>query len=83
MIAGYDPNNMEFRRSEVRFRLEYMKALSDFIWVGAQVGYIYAYRFNVDSGNDYRSFGADMPYVMENEMTGAPYFQITLNLVSP
>jgi hypothetical protein len=83
MIAGYDPNNMEFRRSEVRFRLDYMKAITDFIWVSAQVGYIYAYRFNVDSGNAYRSFGSDMPYVMENEMTGAPYFQITLNLVSP
>lgn len=83
MIAGYDPNNMEFRRSEIRFRLDYMKALTDFIWISAQVGYIYAYRFNVDSGNDFRPFGSDMPYVMENEMKGAPYFQITLNLVSP
>jgi hypothetical protein len=83
MIAGYDPNNIEFRRSEVRFRLDYMKALSDFIWISAQVGYIYAYRFNVDSGNDFRPIGSDMPYVMENEMKGAPFFQITLNLVSP
>jgi hypothetical protein len=82
-IPAYDPNNIEFRRSEIRFRLDYMKALTDFIWVSAQVGYIYAYRFNVDSGNDFRSFGSDIPYVMENEMKGAPFFQITLNLVSP
>ena len=83
MIPGYDPNNLEFRRSEIRFRLEYMKALSDFIWVSAQAGYIYAYRFNVDSGNDFRFFTSDAPYVMENNMKPAPYFQITLNLVSP
>lgn len=105
MISGYDANNLEFRRSEVRFRLEYFKqlsdlfpsknksdqtkvaskigAMSDFIWLSIQAGYIYAYRFNVDSGNDYRSFGSDMPYVMENEMKGAPFFQISLNLVSP
>jgi hypothetical protein len=83
MIAGYDPNNIEFRRSEIRFRLDYMKAITDFIWISAQVGYIHAYRFNVDSGNDFRPFGSDMPYVMENRMGGAPYFQITLNLVSP
>jgi len=83
MVAGYDANDIEFRRSEVRFRLDYMKALSDFIWVSVQAGYIYAYRFNVDSGNAFRSFGSDMPYVMENEMKGAPFFQVTLNLVSP
>lgn len=83
MIAGYDADNLEFRRSEIRFRLDYMKQLYEFIWLSVQAGYIYAYRFNVDSGNDFRSFGSDRPYVMVNEMTGAPFFQITLNLVSP
>jgi hypothetical protein len=83
MIEGYDADNLEFRRSEIRFRLDYMKQLYEFIWVSVQAGYIYAYRFNVDSGNDFRSFGSDMPYVMENEMTAAPYFQFTINLVSP
>jgi len=83
MLPGYDANNLEFRRSEIRFRLDYMKQLYDFIWLSVQAGYIYAYRFNVDSGNDFRSLLSDMPYVMENEMKGAPFFQITLNLVSP
>ncbi len=104
-VPGYDPNNIEFRRSEIRFRLEYFKQLSDlfggsksadatkvkskigamadFIWLSVQAGYIYAYRFNVDSGNDFRPFGSDKPYVMENQMKPAPYFQISLNLVSP
>jgi hypothetical protein len=83
IATDYDPSNIEFRRSEIRFRLDYMKALTDFIWLSAQVGYIYAYRFNVDSGNEFRSLTSDMPYIMENEMSGAPYFQLTLNLVSP
>lgn len=83
MLPAYDANNLEFRRSEVRFRLDYMKQLYDFIWLSVQAGYIYAYRFNVDSGNDFRSLVSDMPYIMENEMKGAPFFQITLNLVSP
>lgn len=83
MIPGYDADNLEFRRSEIRFRLDYMRQVYDFIWVSVQAGYIYAYRFNVDSGNDFRFFGSDKPYVMENEMKGAPFFQITLNLVSP
>lgn len=104
-IPGYNPNGIEFRRSEVRFRLEYFKQLSDFfpnsnksdatkvkskigamadfIWLSIQAGYIYAYRFNVDSDNDYRSFGSDKPYIMENQMKPTPYFQISLNLVSP
>ena len=82
-VTNYKSDNLELRRSEIRLRLDFQKALSDFIWISAQAGYILNYKFNVDSGNFYRGFGSTQPMVMENEVTGAPYFQLTLNLVSP
>jgi hypothetical protein len=82
-VQNYKSDNLELRRSEIRLRLDFQKALSDFIWISAQAGYIVNYKFNVDSGNFYRGFGSDEPMVMENEVSGAPYFQLTLNLVSP
>jgi hypothetical protein len=83
MVEGYDNEKIELRRSEIRPRLEFQRALTDFIWVSAQAGYIINYSFNVDSGNFYRGFGSDRPFVMENSVTSAPYFQFSINLVSP
>lgn len=82
-VENYQGDNLELRRSEIRLRLDFQRALSDFIWISAQAGYIVNYKFNVDSGNFYRGFGSSAPMVMENDVTGAPYFQISLNLVSP
>jgi hypothetical protein len=110
MPIDYNPNHIELRRSEIRFRLEYTKAISgffpksdaqkksqkeakglaakiqsmsDFIWIGFQVGVIQAYRFDADSGNFMRLLGDDTPFLMENTMGRSLYFQLTLNLVSP
>jgi hypothetical protein len=83
MVEGYDNSKIELRRSEIRTRLDFQRALSDFIWVGFQAGYIINYGFNVDSGNFYRGFGSDRPFVMENSVSSAPYFQVSINLVSP
>lgn len=83
MIDGYSRDALELRRSEIRLRLDFQKALTSFIWVSAQAGYILNYRFDVDSGNFFRGFFGDQPYVMQNSVSGAPYFQVTLNLVSP
>lgn len=83
MIEGYDNKNIELRRSEIRPRLDFQRALTDFVWVGVQAGYMINYSFNVDSDNFYRSFGSDRPFVMENSVTSAPYFQVSINLVSP
>ncbi|MEN9302774.1 MAG: hypothetical protein RL264_1203 [Bacteroidota bacterium] len=83
MEADYDNQKIELRRSEIRPRLDFQQAITDFIWVGVQAGYIVNYNFNVDSGNFYRGFGSSRPFVMENSVTSAPYFQISLNLVSP
>lgn len=82
-IDNYSSDNLELRRSEIRLRFDFQRALSDFIWIGAQAGYIVNYKFNLDSGNFYRGIGSSAPMVMENQVSSAPYFQISLNLVSP
>jgi hypothetical protein len=83
MVNDYDNSRIELRRSEIRPRLDFQRAITDFIWVGAQAGYLINYGFNVDSGNFYRGFGSDRPFVMENIVNSAPYFQVSINLVSP
>jgi hypothetical protein len=82
-VTDYNSDLLELRRSEIRLRLDFQRAITDFIWISAQAGYIINYNFNLDSGNFYRGFGSDRPMLMENDVTSAPYFQLTLNLVSP
>lgn len=79
----YDAGNLELRRSEIRLHAKYEYGITSFIWLSAQVGYALNYRFDVDNGEFFRGFFKDVPYVMENDVTGAPYVQLTLNLVSP
>jgi hypothetical protein len=43
MISGYDANNLEFRCTGIRFRLDYIRQANNFIWVCIHAGYIYAY----------------------------------------
>lgn len=83
MIEDYDNRKIELRRSEIRPRIDFQRAITDFIWFGVQAGYIVNYSFNVDSGNFYRGFGSSKPFVMENNVTSAPFFQVSINLVSP
>ncbi len=82
-VDNYDNQKIELRRSEIRLRLDFQQAITDFIWFGVQAGYIINYSFNVDSGNFYRGPGSTKPFVMENTVSSAPYFQISINLVSP
>jgi len=83
--ANFNPayNNLELRRSEIRPRVTYEKALTDFIWISAQLGYRINYNFNIDQGDTFRLIGSDVPYYMDNTLTNTWYFQISLNLVSP
>lgn len=80
-------NDLEIRRSELRFRLKYERQLISFIWVSAKVGYRYNYSFNVDraeNGDDFfRGFFGDQLYVMENNLTNPLFFNFSVNLVSP
>ncbi len=82
-VDGYDRDKIELRRSEIRLNVKYEKALSDFIWISAQVGYAINYRSDVDSGEFFRGFFRDINYVQENNVAGVPYVQFSINLVSP
>ncbi len=75
-------NDPQLKRSEIRPRLTYECSLYQFIWLSVQVGYRMNYRFNLDDGDFYRN-ASSKPYVMENKPSGAYYFNISLNLVSP
>lgn len=76
-------NNLELRRSEIRPRITYERAITDFIWISAQLGYRINYNFNIDKGDSFRVLGDNTPYYIENTLTNAMYVQISLNLVSP
>jgi hypothetical protein len=79
-VQGLD--NPELRRSELRIRLTFERSLKDFIWLSAQAGLRYNWSFNLDDGDIFRGFG-DKPYALENDLSEAFYFNISLNLVSP
>lgn len=72
----------ELRRSEMRFRFTFERSLKDFIWISVQSGLRYNWSFNMDDGDVFRGFG-DKPYLLENNLTNALYFNVSLNLVSP
>lgn len=80
-------NDLEIRRSELRFRLKYERQLIGFIWMSAKAGYRTNYSFNVDraeGGEDFfRGFFGDQAYIMENSLTNPLYFNFSINLVSP
>lgn len=78
---------VELRRSELRFRLVYERSIYNFIWISAQAGYRVNYLFDLDEldGGDefFRGFFGDQPYFAINELSNTPYFNISINLVSP
>ncbi len=76
-------NDLELRRSELRFRAVYEMQLSGFVWLSIQAGYRSNYNFKVDNGDFFRGFFGDQKYVMQNKLTNPLYFNISLNLVSP
>ena len=82
-----DFDDLEIRRSELRFRLMYERQIKGFIWLSAQAGYRYNYSFNVDQipdGEDfYRGFFGDQEFIQENELTNPLYVSFSINLVSP
>lgn len=80
--------NIELRRSELRLRLDYQRQLKGFVWVSIQAGMRYNVNYNIDSlGNSnkdfFRGFVGTQKYVMLNNLSLAPYFNVSLNLVSP
>lgn len=89
-IRQYSEQNRSFeiRRSELRFRVEYMKQLVGFFWISGHVGVRQDFRFHGDyvegSGADFfRGFFGDQPRAMLNSLGLAPYANIGIHLVSP
>ncbi len=80
-------NSFEVRRGELRFRLDYQRQLTGFFWVGAQLGIRYDYSFDADILADnkefFRGFFGTQTFAMRNNLGLAPYFNISLNFVSP
>lgn len=76
-------NDLEIRRSELRFRMKYERQLVGFIWISVNAGYRYNYSFNVDRNDFFRGFFGDQDYVMENTLTNPLFFNFSINLVSP
>ncbi|MES2558148.1 MAG: hypothetical protein V4590_00290 [Bacteroidota bacterium] len=76
-------NNLELRRSEIRPRITYERAITDFIWISAQLGYRINYNFNIDQSDSFRFLGDKTAYYMDNTLSNALYVQVSLNLVSP
>ncbi|MCU0419976.1 MAG: DUF6268 family outer membrane beta-barrel protein [Cyclobacteriaceae bacterium] len=82
-LRGFDNiMNPELRRSELRIRFTFERSLKDFIWVSAQAGLRYNWSFNVDDGDFFRGFG-NQPYALENDLSNALFFNVSVNLVSP
>jgi hypothetical protein len=81
----FDTNlkELELRRSELRIRATYERAISRLIWASIQVGYRYNWDFNIDNGDFFRSIFDDKPFLINNRLTNPLYFSITLNWVSP
>lgn len=81
------PNNLELRRSELRFRAVWESSMYSFMWMSLQLGYRYGYTFNLDRFNNnkefFRGFTGDQPYLQENTLGGTWYCQLSINLVSP
>jgi hypothetical protein len=78
-----DIANPQLRRSELRIRCTFERSIKDFIWVSAQAGLRYNWSYNVDDGDFFRGFTGTQLYAMENSLSNAFYFNLSINLVSP
>ncbi len=82
-----DQASLEIRRGEIRPRLEYMRQLTGYFWLGVQAGYRLNFSYDADllpQGREFfRGFFGDQPFAMLNSIGNAPYAQITINFVSP
>jgi len=79
-------NSLELRRGEARLKLEYQRQLAGFVWFSVQAGFRHNWGFNVDateSADFFRGLGGSQRYAALNNLTGAPFLNIGVHLVSP
>jgi hypothetical protein len=75
-------NRLQLERSEIRPRITYEFSVYKFLWLSLQAGYRINYKFGVDSKDDVRLI-TKRPYILDNKLKNAYYFNVSLNLVSP
>ncbi|SDX88469.1 DUF6268 family outer membrane beta-barrel protein [Hymenobacter psychrophilus] len=79
-LGSVNGQDMYLRRGELKPRLTYERKLTGFVWLSAQAGYRYNYRF--DAFSTQNPEGNDNP-VFTNTLTNPLYFNLSINLVSP
>lgn len=86
--AGATPSDMvgnvseELRKSEIRLRFEWQRSLSGFVWFRAQAGYRLVYKYGI-SPFEQGGLISTPDFTFSNEVGAAPYFNFSINLVSP
>jgi len=81
-LAPYDA--LQLRRSEVKIRAVYERSLKNFLWISAQAGVRYNYKFNLSEKNGVESEGLiNNKFLLEGDIGLPVYFNISLNIVSP
>jgi hypothetical protein len=72
-------DQLELRRSELKFRLMYEQKITGFVWLSVQAGWLMNYKFNFSEGRT-----SDRgEFVYESKLGNPLYAGISLNLVSP
>ena len=71
---------LHLRRGELKPRITFEKQLSGFVWVSAQAGLRYNWRFNAFNTQNPTK---DQRPLFENTLGNPLYFNVSINLVSP
>lgn len=74
---GFANHELELRKSEIRSRISWDRALSDFIWINLQAGMRVNYRFDLDEN------AAATEALLDNRIGLPFYFRVGFSLVSP
>lgn len=79
-LGPVNGQDVYLRRGELKPRITYERQLAGFMWLSAQAGYRYNYRFNAFS--DQNPTGDNNP-LYDNSLGNPLYFSLSINLVSP
>ncbi|MBT9393331.1 hypothetical protein KLP40_09165 [Hymenobacter sp. NST-14] len=79
-LGPVNGQDVYLRRGELKPRITYERQLAGFVWLSAQAGYRYNYRF--DAFSNQNPTGDNNP-LYENELGNPLYFNLSINLVSP
>jgi Domain of unknown function (DUF6268) len=79
-LGNVNGSELHLRRGELKPRITFEKQLSGFIWVSAQAGLRYNWRFNAFNSQNPTK---DQTPRFENTLGNPLYFNVSINLVSP